>query len=133
MKRLLVSVLLTLSVTSLAAAQSRPTRTGTPAVRYGANPAAGHTFTPRRREALLRGLWCWRAPAARARQRRQHRRPQRPDRSLPQALQGDRDGQPGSGQVRRQSGQAHLREDDRRPRGAARPPEDRAGQRARLE
>lgn len=44
MKRLLVLVLLALSVPGLAAAQARTTRATMPAVRYGANPAAGHTF-----------------------------------------------------------------------------------------
>ena len=87
----------------------------------------------RRREALLRGLRRGRAAAARARQRRQHRRPRSADRALPQALQGDRDGQPRSGQVRRQPRHDHLREDDRRSGGAARSSESRAGQRAGLE
>jgi pimeloyl-ACP methyl ester carboxylesterase len=45
MKRLLVLVILTLLVSGLAAAQTRKTRAIHPAVRYGANPAAGHNFT----------------------------------------------------------------------------------------
>ena len=45
MKRLLVLTLLALSSPDLAGAQSRTARATTPAVRYGANPAAGHTFT----------------------------------------------------------------------------------------
>lgn len=45
MKRLIVAVLLALSITGLAAAQARTTRTNTPSIKYGSNPAAGHTFT----------------------------------------------------------------------------------------
>jgi len=45
MKRLLVLVLLALSITGLTAAQARTSKATTSAVRYGANPAAGHTFT----------------------------------------------------------------------------------------
>ena len=45
MKRLLVLVLLTLSSPGLAADQARANQATNSAVRYGANPAAGHTFT----------------------------------------------------------------------------------------
>jgi pimeloyl-ACP methyl ester carboxylesterase len=45
MKRLVVLVLFALSVSVPAAPQTRTTRVTTPAVRYGVNPAAGHTFT----------------------------------------------------------------------------------------
>jgi pimeloyl-ACP methyl ester carboxylesterase len=45
MKRLVIFVLLTLSVPGLVAAQTRTTKATTPAVRYGNNAAAGHTFT----------------------------------------------------------------------------------------
>lgn len=45
MKRLIFLVLLALSVPALGVAQTRTTRTTTPAVKYGANAAASHTFT----------------------------------------------------------------------------------------
>jgi pimeloyl-ACP methyl ester carboxylesterase len=48
MRRLLVLALLALSAPGLAAAQARTAQATTPPVRYikyGANPAAGHTFT----------------------------------------------------------------------------------------
>jgi pimeloyl-ACP methyl ester carboxylesterase len=45
MKRLLVLVLLALSVPGLAAAQAKTAPASRPAIRYGSNPAAGHTFT----------------------------------------------------------------------------------------
>src|SRR5436190_14082859 len=45
MKRLLVIVLLTLLVPGFVAAQARTPKATTPAVRYGANPTTGHTFT----------------------------------------------------------------------------------------
>ena len=45
MKRLLVLVLLALSAPGLAGAQAKTAKATTAAVRYGANPAAGHTFT----------------------------------------------------------------------------------------
>ena len=47
MKRLLVLVLVlvALSAPGLAGAQARTVKATTPAVRYGTNPAAGHTFT----------------------------------------------------------------------------------------
>jgi len=45
MKRLLALVLLALSVPGLAAAQAKTSQTTKPSGRYGANPAAGHTFT----------------------------------------------------------------------------------------
>lgn len=44
MKCLLILVLLALSAPGIAGAQARPARATTPAVRYGANPAAGRTF-----------------------------------------------------------------------------------------
>jgi hypothetical protein len=44
MKCLLILVILALSVPSIAGAQARPARATTPAVRYGANLAAGRTF-----------------------------------------------------------------------------------------
>jgi pimeloyl-ACP methyl ester carboxylesterase len=44
MKRLLALFLLALSVPSLAAAQARTAGSGKAAAKYGANPAAGHTF-----------------------------------------------------------------------------------------
>ena len=45
MKRLLVLVLLALSAPAVAGDQARVAEATTPAVIYGANPAAGHTFT----------------------------------------------------------------------------------------
>jgi len=45
MKRILVLVLLALSAPSLARGQAGTTQISKPAVRYGANPAAGSTFT----------------------------------------------------------------------------------------
>ena len=45
MNRLLAVVVLALSGPGLVAAQAQTAPTKTPAVRYGANPAAGHTFT----------------------------------------------------------------------------------------
>lgn len=45
MKRLLALVLLALSVPGLAAAQAKTAPASRPAIRYGSNPAAGHTFT----------------------------------------------------------------------------------------
>lgn len=45
MKRLIVIVLLTLSVPSPGIAQARTKKANPPAVNYGSNPAAGHTFT----------------------------------------------------------------------------------------
>jgi pimeloyl-ACP methyl ester carboxylesterase len=45
MKRLLALVILVLSVPSLAAAQAKTHSATKSAVRYGSNPAAGHTFT----------------------------------------------------------------------------------------
>lgn len=44
MKRLLISILLTLSLPVVATAQAKSTRAGKPTVRYGANPATGRTF-----------------------------------------------------------------------------------------
>jgi pimeloyl-ACP methyl ester carboxylesterase len=44
-KRLFIVVLLTLSIPWLAAAQARTARVAAPTVKYGANPAAGRTFT----------------------------------------------------------------------------------------
>ena len=80
-----------------------------PAVRV--ERCRGQDLHPRRRQPLLRDLRFRRAAAARPRQRFQHRVPDRPDRSLPQAVQGGRHGQPRPGQVRRQRGRDHLRED----------------------
>ena len=45
MKRLLVLVFLALSAPGFAGAQAKTAKATTPAVSYGANPAAGHTFT----------------------------------------------------------------------------------------
>ena len=45
MKRLLALVLLALSAPGAAGAQAKTATATTPEVRYGANPAAGHTFT----------------------------------------------------------------------------------------
>jgi hypothetical protein len=45
MKQLLVLVSLVLSAPTIVGAQATTVKAPTPAVRYGANPAAGHTFT----------------------------------------------------------------------------------------
>lgn len=76
MKRLLVLVLLALSAPGLAGAQARTAQATTPPgrnIRYGANPAAAHTFAHDGVRLYYEVYAAGEPRTAGARQRRQHR------------------------------------------------------------